>query len=1763
MNKNTKKLLKKLLHFPTWLGEQVLKIMSFVWNKKRGKSKSFSVNRKSLIIALAIIVLLGPAVWLISKNPKKTEASWWDDGRMYRKAVEIDNSAGAAQTDFQVKITLDTATLITDSKMQSDCDDIRITDVNGKALPVWVAASGNKGCNESDTAIWTKVPSIPTQSIALYIYYGNPSVVSTSNGESVFAFFDDFEDGNLDKWDVLDDTYSCTSTSDTGQTRTGSRAMKLVDNDGASGCGATITSSARPSAETAYTLHFSARSAATSDFSQHPFRDSNGTYGPNTRYARSAKIQYYDGSGQDVQSYTANTWYDFELRADSSTDTYDIWINDIEKITSANFAAALTNLQYIQLSGHSTDTGKTWYYDRVFFRQYAATEPTIGSPDSEEQSPGPIAWWKMDEGYGSTINDSTENNNDGSLGAGSSAPEWQDESMCISGKCLKFDGTDSIVDFSTFNGSSFTNGSLSAWARTGISTTNHRVVEIGSASDRAGIVLNTSGQFVLYNKDGDVEEVNIISTNSFDDDKWHYIVGTWDSSGAILYVDGNIVASTTGDKTLTLPSDGTGYIGEYVGGGAYHWDGFIDEVKIYPFARSGAQIKTDYVKSSGSHGSSAVLGVKDQSYLSEGLVGYWKMDETSVDTCPTASADSCDNSGNSNDGTWNASTTNTTGKYSNGVTMDGSSDYINFGNDSSLSANSMTYSFWVKSNSATNPSDYHGLLFKASDTSASTREMSTQFSTDGSLAFGVTNGSQIYYASIPGDYYDATWHHVVAVKEYGTSNDVLKAYLDGALIDTTTMSGHGVTNSTNLEFGRVSSASQADRYLNGIVDELRVYNRALSPKEIRDLYNWAPGPVGHWKMDEKTGTTAYDTSSYGNNGTLGAGGSAPSWISGKYGGALSFDGTDDFVSVADPGTSTLDLPGAWTLSAWVNVNSSESDYAHIVSKRDSETNYGFRANSSGSAWSCYFYNAAWKGAWSKGSVKNDEWHHMTCTYDGSDIITIYEDGVEIGSGSAGAAPSTNDDAFLIGAYGNLNEEMDGDIDDVRVYNYARTPSQIIKDMNAGHPAPGSPVGSQASYWRMDEGYGSTTYDSSPQSNDGALGSGSSAPSWSNNGKYGKALDFDGSNDYTALSPSDALDFDGKAEISVCTWAKTDTLTGPDANKRTVFTLDQDGTDGVILRMLGSTAEFYVDQTGSGNQQAATKTSVFSVGQWVHLCGTYDGSNIRIYANSVEGTPNNQVGTINQPETDAWIGGQEAQNRYWDGLIDELKVYSFALTEDEIKLDYNMGKSLVLGANSINTGSTAPAGSSALKYCVPGDSTSCASPVAEWKMDEKTSTTAYDTSENSNTASMGAGDSAPEWKSMASCKKGSCLDFDGNNDYIQVSNNSSLNPSSELSISFWAKFNGNSPGTGTSSYGLIGKDAGSNPYGYKIRYETGKLEFPIDTTGTTGWDSNGYSWTPSLGVWYHIEAVYDGSKKYIYINGKEEFNQVVTGSIDNTSSSLYIGDTIYDSHFYGLIDQVKIYNYGRTPSQVAWDYNRGAPAAQWKLDDCEGTTIYDTSSNNNNGNISIGSSAPQTTVGSCGVGNTAAAWYNGVSGKFNSSLNLDGADDYISVAASSLINAEEGSPLTISAWVKTATTDTDQYIINKQENVANEFGYTLAITSGNKAYFNVLKQNDSAAAATGTSPISSGAWYHFTGVYDGSTVKIYVDGRQENSAPESFSSSTQSLANLEIGRFYNATNYFNGQIDEVQVYNYALTQEQIKNLYNQNSAIKFGPSEGSP
>jgi chitodextrinase len=170
-----------------------------------------------------------------------------------------------------------------------------------------------------------------------------------------------------------------------------------------------------------------------------------------------------------------------------------------------------------------------------------------------------------------------------------------------------------------------------------------------------------------------------------------------------------------------------------------------------------------------------------------------------------------------------------------------------------------------------------------------------------------TGAADLFVAPNGSDY---EWAHLATTYD-GTT---LALYVNGVLKATLPVTGAIGQSAGPLRLG---GNDIWDEWFAGVIDDVRVYDRALTPTEVQADMNApvtgaAPGLVAAYSFDETSGGTASDVSGNGNVGTI----SGAAWEpGGKHGGALSFDGVDDWVTVAD--APSLELSPAMTLEAWV------------------------------------------------------------------------------------------------------------------------------------------------------------------------------------------------------------------------------------------------------------------------------------------------------------------------------------------------------------------------------------------------------------------------------------------------------------------------------------------------------------------------------------------------------------------------------------------------------------------------------------------------------------------------------------------------------------------------------------------------------------------------------------------------------------------------------------------------------------------------------
>jgi hypothetical protein len=1369
-------------------------------------------------------------------------------------------------------------------------------------------------------------------------------------------------------------------------------------------------------------------------------------------------IPYYIVSGCGTVTTSINVYYD-TLKAGASTLYYYYGNSSAEDgFSSTNFS--------IEASNYS-----------------------VGTPSSEEKSKAPVGYWSFDEGYGITAYDGSGKGNDGTI----TGATWASEDQCVVGKCLSFDGVDDYVQTQSNNSLNFGGDDFSAftWVKFNKDASNQYFLNgMGGVGGRWHVYISSSNKMNVFLED---IEGNYSSIGSLDYDinKWYYFGFVRDETiGKVLvYRDGKLLASVN-DSTGTMGTDTIG-IGTY---GTHWFKGYLDEPKIYPYARTADEIKQDYnaglVGMGTSKGAGVAIGGSSDKWMTDGLVGHWKMDEASWNG---TAGEVIDSSGNGNNGTSAGGATTGAGKFGSGGSFDGVDDYVNAGDDSSLNPGHITVSAWIKK-----PSGTTGTVLRKGSS-----YLLDFWSIGNSLRFTINSkwslGAGVVYPD------DGNWHFLLGT--YDGQN--INVFIDGELKKTDAHVDSIFVTSNSLSIGKNSVAS--DNYFNGQIDEARIYNRALSADEVKKLYEYAPGPVGHWKMDEKSGTTAYDISGNGNHGTLTNG---PTWTEGKYGGAVEFDGVDDYVN-GNLESSYSD----YTVGGWVNRNGIQSaNYPVFVAFGTYSP--GFYLEFNDNDYVSYYRNGiSVQTFFPLSDITINNWHYIVFKKEDS-TISAYLDGKFKNSITD---TDSLDNSFILngdkaGVTPNITTHWGGKMDDFKIYNYARTQKQILEDMNAGRPAQNKPV----AYWKFNEGYGTTAYDSAGNNNgtiNGAI--------WTNEGKFGKGLSFDGVDDYTQVSYSSELNL--TEAVSVSAWFKAD---------------DFSTTGGVAIGYLVGKAHNYI--LGFDTSSHATflaypssgsplyieaKTGVLSAETWYHVIGVFDGVNNKIYLNGELKDSVNIGEKLDSSTDNILIGGLPNDTRNFDGQMDEIKVYNYALSEDEIKKDYNQGKTLVMGSPKTASGAT---GQSA-EYCVPGDTATCDPPVAEWKFDDKSGTTVYDTSSNANHGTMSNMEDS-DWKTSDQCKKGRCLEFDGVDDYLDAGSSPSLILANGGSIEAWVKIGKLETGWDN---GIIHKGDGAswvnNHYGIIEMDGTNKFILTI-SDGTNYLGLSGPT-TKDLeeNVWYHVAGTWNNSSKCIYVNGvlQECVNSTIMPKDTMTSCSVSAGRYKGSYYFNGLIDDVKIYDYARTPAQVAWDYNRGKPIGHWKMDEGEGMTVYDHSGNGNHGTM---------------VNMSQSAW---VDGKVNGGLEFDGVDDYVLINHDGQLQFKLGD-FSVFSWA------------NKNI-LAGWTGIITTDTTGDAAW-KIYKDNDNDyfTARFGSTVLnypsySVGEWNHYGYVKKGTTLEIYFNGEFFNSIE---CSATHNVTNNELVfgsyRVYDAERgayIFNGEIDDVQIYNYALTAEQIKEVYN-GGAVRF-------
>lgn len=969
---------------------------------------------------------------------------------------------------------------------------------------------------------------------------------------------------------------------------------------------------------------------------------------------------------------TANQWNHivFQYNADSTANAPEVYINGTLADPLAQIVAPTgtrtsdsTRQTSIGASSSGVSAINAGIDDIRLYNRLITTDEITALYELGKDRASLVAHFKLDETTGTTATDSSVFENTGSYVDGVTPAEDSAKAVIDTGISFDSDGNSNrrvtapnIDTYNDINALTF-----AAWVKPNSFSGNMGLIELVDLGHLRFRFNNNQLEYESNGWSGGDAQWRTDLT-SIQTDEWTHVALTYNpidtSSVPVFYINGAVEAISsvvTPSGTYTNPGTSVLNVGRTVyNGSGNNFNGSMDDARVYNRALSASEIFDLY------------------NIVDEALVGHYKLDETSG----TVAADS---SGNGNDGTMQNGLTGaatTDGVIDTALTLtDGGAnqrirvtDVTDF---DFAKTNAFTVGGWVKTTNANMIIAQSGSsLNNSSQISFSVRAyaLGSQYQvqiSDGSATRTLFGGTRD----------NGVWEHISATWD----GENLRLYENGILVNSGTYTNYKLHNGS---FHQLYIASEPTGGTDGDVDDVRIYNRALSASEIQDLVRTGTGGlVAHYKLDETSGTIAEDSSLFRNDGTMTGGLDASNdRIDGPVNTALSFDNSDDDISLGQNTTFDFSDTNAFTISAWVYPEAG-SDGGTIFGRgfsTSSSANYAYyfeRYSPNPSRW----LSTVSSGSGSTGSVSpigtvdENQWQHMTTTWNGS-IVTIYKNGVLISSNnnprSLSEPASAVNRETSIGNSGRGNAApFEGNIDDVRVFDRALTDAEILALYDAGDIPP-TPDDGLLGYYKLDETSGTAIADSSGNGNDGTTNA-VTLPADSVTGEIDTAIDFNSTGQARVDIPS--TNFLDMKTFSVAFWGN---LATSDGGFKRVASL----SDLFVISSDFDTTQFNFAATAWDTQGTWRVGSAagFDVDQWSHYVVTYSyddpvGTVPKFYKNGVQISHSSTVspsGSFNTPTaTQLRIGGNTANGQSWKGALDDVRIYNRILSDSEIQSLY--------------------------------------------------------------------------------------------------------------------------------------------------------------------------------------------------------------------------------------------------------------------------------------------------------------------------------------------------------------------------------------------------------------------------------------------------------------------------------------------------------------
>jgi chitodextrinase len=794
------------------------------------------------------------------------------------------------------------------------------------------------------------------------------------------------------------------------------------------------------------------------------------------------------------------------------------------------------------------------------------------------------------------------------------------------------------------------------------------------------------------------------------------------------------------------------------------------------------------------------------------------------------------------------------------------------------------------------------------------------------------------------------------------------------------------------------------------------------------------------------------------------------------------------------------------------------------------------------------------------------------------------------------------------------------------------------------PANAQTAGLVAAYG-FNEGAGTTVIDTSGNGNNGTI----SGATWTASGKYGNALVFNGANALVTINNS--------ASLQLSTAMTLEAWVNPSVVSNVWEDVIYKGLDNYYLEgTSGNGGVPVIGGTFGGSDVVLNGTAALSANTWSYLAATYDGTTTRLYVNGVQVASQAQTGAIATSTDALQIGGDNLYGQFFQGIIDEVRIYNVALTATQIQTDMNTPvpsdtqpppaptnlTATAMGGTQIELNWTASTDSAGVtNYLVerqdPGDTNFvqiAATPETTYfdagligptnytycvrAMDAAGNLSAYSLVASATTL-PGAVASDNFNRPNGPLGTNWSKPIISTNNLVVTNDQVGVDVENSHNYAFWSATNFDDDQYSQAQITKLGAWTGVilRADSVQDRFYIGFVFAPNDYRIYSRWDGAYYSLSTGSSVTWQagdllrleVRGSADPVTIIMYRNGTPVLSWVSTGSgqvktggnpglgiysplgLDLTMDNWEAGDLPPDTQppsaptnlvagaltanqialsWQASTDNVGVleyyversqgvgstaftqvgtatgtnyndtgltmsttYNYRVRATDAAGnlsDYSGVATAttpsagvglvAAYGFNEGTGTTVIDTSGNGNNGTI------------------FGATWTN--SGKYGSALVFNGVNALVVVSNSPTLQLS--TTMTLEAWVNPSVVSNvwEDVIYKGLEN------YYLEGTSGNGEVPVIGGTfGGSDVVLNGTAALSANTWSYLAATYDGTTTRLYVNGVQVASRAQTGAIMT-STNSLQIGgdSFYGQ--FFKGIIDEVRIYDVALTAAQIQN-----------------